>query len=109
MRPDFLDDRAEGGRIVDSHVGQHLAIDVDLCLLQPGHELAVGDAEATSGSVDARDPELAKHAFLGAAIAIGVLPSAHDRLLGDTKDILAATAKALGERENLFMTCTGSD
>src|SRR5678816_4798834 len=109
VRAHLLDDGAERGRIVDGHVGKDLAVDVDLRLLQAGHELAVGHAEAAGRGVDARDPELAEDALLGAAVAIGVLPGAHDRFLGDTKDVLAAAAEALGENEDLLVAGTGGD
>ena len=78
-------------------------------LLQAGHELAVGDAEAAGRGVDARDPELAEDALLGAAVAIGVLPGAHDRFLGDAEDVLAAAAEALGEGEDLLVAGTCGD
>src|SRR5678816_2818093 len=109
VRAHLLDDGAERGRIVDGHVGKDLAVDVDLRLLQAGHELAVGHAEAAGRGVDARDPELAEVALLGAAVAIGVLPGAHDRFLGNAKDVLAAAAKALGENEDLLVAGTCSD
>src|SRR5664279_2016016 len=109
VRAHLLDDLAEARRVVDGHVGEDLAVDVDRSLLQAGHELAVGHAEAPGRRVDAGDPELAKDALLGAAVAIGVLPGAHDRFLGDAKDILAAAAEALGKGENFLVAGTRGD
>src|SRR5688572_25049103 len=63
----LLDDAAKSGRIVHGHVGKDLAVDVDLCLLQAGHELAVGQAETPARRVDAGDPELAENTLLGTA------------------------------------------
>src|SRR6188472_1688762 len=97
VRAHLFDHGAEAGGVVHGHVGKDLAVDVDLRLLQTGHELAVGDAEAAGRGVDARDPELAEDALLGPAVAIGILPGAHDRFLGDPEYVLAATAEALGE------------
>ena len=88
----LVDDAAEGSRVVDGHVGQHLAVDVDLGLLQAGHELAVGDAAGRGRGVDAGDPELAEDALAGAAVTVGVLAGLHHRLLGDAEDVLAAAA-----------------
>ena len=41
--------------------------------------------------------------FLCAAVAVGVLPRLHHRLLGDAEDVLAAAAEALGLREDLLV------
>jgi hypothetical protein len=97
VRPNLLDDRTERSRIVDRHVGEDLAIDIDRCFLQAGHELAVRDAETARRRIDAGDPELAKDTLLGAAVAVGVLAGAHDRFLGDAKDVLATAAESLGK------------
>ena len=35
---------SESSCVVDSHLGKHLAVDLDACLLEAVHELAVGDA-----------------------------------------------------------------
>ena len=40
-------------------VGQHLAVDLDVGALQPGHECAVAHAELAHRGVDARDPQRA--------------------------------------------------
>jgi Flp pilus assembly pilin Flp len=46
----------------------------------------------------------AEHALLVATIAVGVLASTHDRLLGDAIDVIAAAAVTLGCADNLLMT-----
>src|SRR6188768_3323055 len=93
----LFDDAAESSGVVDGEIGQHLAVNVDLRLLEAGHELAVAHAELARRRVDTGDPELAENALAGAAVAVGVLPGLHHRLLGDAEDILAAAAIALGE------------
>ena len=99
----LVDDALKARRVVDGHVRQHLAVDVDLRLLQPGHELAVGDTQLTAGGVDARNPELAKHPLAGAAVTVGVLAGLHHRLFGDAEDVFAAAAVALGELQNFLV------
>ena len=42
-------------------------------------------------------------ALLVAAVAVGVLPRLHHRLLGDAVDVLAAAAEALGLLEDLLV------
>jgi hypothetical protein len=60
-----------------------------------------------SSGIDPRDPERTEDALAGSAIAIGILPGAHDRLLGDTIDIIATTTETLGQREDFLVTGTG--
>jgi hypothetical protein len=61
----------------------------------------------THGRVDPRDPEAAEHALTITTIAIGVLACTHDRLFGDSEDILTTTAIAFGQRDDFFVTGTG--
>src|SRR5690606_29792269 len=53
--------------------------------------------------VDARDPQRAEHPLLLAAVAIGVLPRLHHRLLGDAVDVLAAAAEPLRLLQDLLV------
>ena len=105
----LVHDAAEGSRVVDGQLGQHLAVDLDRRLLHAGHELAVGDAEFARGRVDARDPQLAKHTLARAPIAVGILARLHHRLLGDAEDVLAAASETLGLFQDLLVACVGGD
>ena len=53
------------------------------------------------GCIDARDPQRAELALAVAAVAIGILPGAHDRFVGDAEHVLAAAAETFGLREEL--------
>ena len=77
-----LDQLSKRLRIVDSHVGEHLAVELDAGPLQTVHEHGVGHAVLAGASVDAGDPELADLALLVAAIAVLVLERMIDLLLG---------------------------
>src|SRR5919201_5516220 len=55
----------EGRGIVDGHLGEHLAVDGDLRLVEAGHEGAVGEAIGPRGGVDTHDPEAAHVALAG--------------------------------------------
>ncbi len=92
---DLLDDRGESRLVEHRHVGQDLAVDLDRGLPQAIHEHAVRHAVLARRRVDARDPQRAEHALLGAAVAVGVLPGVHDRFLGDAKDVVAPPRKPL--------------
>ena len=53
-----LDDLPEGRGVADGEVGQDLAIDLDVGLLEAGDELAVGQAVLARRGVDPDDPQL---------------------------------------------------
>src|SRR5438132_1011828 len=99
----LLDDAAERRLVEDREIGEDLAIDVDRRLLQARHELAVRDSRVARPGVDARDPEGAELALLVAAVAVGVLPRLHHRLLGDAIDVLAPAAEPLGLVEDFLV------
>src|SRR5690606_10440734 len=46
---------------------------------------------------------------LVAAVAVGILPGAHDRLLGDAEYIAAAATVTLGGSDDFLMTSTGGN
>src|SRR5574343_279935 len=104
---DLVHDAAEGSLVVHCEVGQHLAVDLDGSLLQAVGELAVCQAQFTCSGVDTGNPQLAEHALLVAAVTVGILPSLHYRLFGDTEDVTAATTETLGKGENFLVTGTG--
>ena len=72
---------------MDGNVAQHLAINFDVGLFQTICKLAVGQAALTRGCIDSGDPQLTEHALFRPTIPVGVLPSLHHRLFGDTEDI----------------------
>src|SRR5687768_12417467 len=92
---DLARDLRERGLVRHREIGQHLAVDVDVRALQPGHEARVGHAQLAHRGVDARDPQRADHALLGAAVAVGILARLHHRLLGHPVDVLPAAAEPL--------------
>ena len=88
----------------DRQIAQHLAVDSNLSLAEAVDKSAIGQPMVTDGSVDALDPEGAEIALLDATIAVGVLASLFDGLLGDTDRRLAAALIALRSLQYLFMT-----
>src|SRR4051794_31237463 len=69
----LLDNFRERGGIVIGDGGQHLAVDLDLGLLQAVDEPAVGEPVLAHRGVDALDPQTAEVALLVAPVAVGVL------------------------------------
>src|SRR5688572_11970336 len=100
---DLVRDARERGLVEHREVGEHLAVDLDLRLLQARHERAVGEAELAHRGIDARDPERPERALAVAAVAVGVLPRLHHRFLGDAVDVAPAAAEALGLGEDLLV------
>src|SRR5262249_16006710 len=60
---ELADQRAERRRLVDGHVGQHLAIDLDAGLVEAVDETAVGDPLLVHRRIDALDPQRAERAL----------------------------------------------
>ncbi len=67
-----VDKLAERRRVVHGDIGEHLAVDLDVCQLQPMNEPAIAEAIDAGGGIDARNPEAAKIAFLVAAVTVRI-------------------------------------
>src|SRR6266446_1051746 len=85
-------------------IGEHFAVDLDVGALEARHERAVGHAQLAHRGVDAGDPQRAELALPLAAVAVGVLPRLHHRLLGDPVDVSSAAAEALRLLDDLLVT-----
>src|SRR5262245_12150578 len=68
---DASDDGIEAGRIGNRHFRKRLAIQADLGLGQSVDKFAVAQTSLAAGGVEADDPQLAKLALTGAAVAKG--------------------------------------
>ena len=71
----LLGDVAQGGEghgVVDGHLREHLAVDLDAGHLQTVHEGGKVNAIELAGGGDAGDPQLAEVPLLQAAAHIGV-------------------------------------
>src|SRR5690606_24202747 len=97
------------GLIVDGHIGQYFTIQFDRGFFSASDEHTVCNTQFAAGRVDTGDPQSAESALLVAAVAVGILPGAHDRLFGDAKDITAATAIAFCCFNDFFVTSACSD
>src|SRR3954447_1232008 len=96
-----LGNRPESLRILDGEIGEHLAVERDLGLLQPGDELVVREPVRPRGRVDAHDPESAERALLVLAVAIRVRERVVDLLLRVAVGGLLQPPVALRLAENL--------
>src|ERR1019366_7355887 len=85
-------------------VRQHLAVNLNVRLLQAIHEHTVGKTLFTRCRIDTRNPQSAELALLLATITIGILTCFHHRLFGDTVDVFATPAIPLSQVKDLLMT-----
>ena len=92
---------AEGGRIADREVGEHLPVELDLRLAAAGDELVVREPVLARGRVDADDPEAAHRPLPVLAVAVGVDERVLDLLLGARVGLGLEAPVALGLLEDL--------
>ena len=85
-------------------VGEHLAVDLEAGQLEAGDQLAVRQAVNARSRVDARDPQRAQVALLGAAVAVRVLAGLDDRLLRRANNLATGVVVALRLLQNLLVT-----
>ena len=95
--------------LIHGEIGEHLAVDFDTGLLEAVDDPAVAQPELTRGGVDARDPERAEVALLGAAIAIRILAGLDDGLLGSAEYLATGVVVALRLASEFSCDGTGSD
>ena len=87
----FGNDSLESLRVVQSEVGEHLAVDLDTSLSQLTHEYRIAHTLLTSGSVDTLNPQGTEVALLVLTIAISVGKTLLPSVLGYCPNILAGT------------------
>ena len=104
-----LHELGESRSVVDSDVGQHLAVQVDVRLLQAADELGVGHAVHAGSRVDTGDPQGTEVALTQLTADIGVTQGAGDLLLRSAI-LLGLRAKvALRQLHNLPALLMGID
>ena len=88
--------------VVDSEVSEYLAVDLDTCLVQQTHQLAVAETFHAGGSVDTLNPQCAEVALLGATVAISVGETLLPSVLGNGPHVLAGTEVTSGQTQNFL-------
>src|SRR5581483_289632 len=115
MRPGQLNDLGERLGIFHCQVGEGLAVQLDVGVLQAGDKLTVTQAAHAASGVDAHDPQLTEFALADATVPESVDATAdqrHDRL---TIEVVPALPEALGQlphafaaaEDGLAATCSG--
>src|SRR5258708_2211995 len=94
---------AKSHRVAHRDVGQNLPVHLDARELQSVHEDGVAHVVLPGTRVDADDPQPAEIPLFVLAIAVGVLPSALDVLLGRLPELGTSAEHALGVLEDLLL------
>ena len=104
-----LDDCFERLRIVHGEVGEDFAVETDVLLRKLTHELGIGDAVLTAGSVDTLDPQSAEVALLGFTVTVGVGETFLVGVLRNRPHISSRQEVAFGLLEDLLAARPGGD
>src|ERR1700722_17326914 len=99
MRLCRCDQGRESDGVLDGHVRQDLAVELDAAELQAVHKLAVRNAVVACGGADALNPQSAEIAFARAAIAERISQRTIDRFLGGAVELALCEEEALGVPE----------
>src|SRR5581483_5836883 len=94
-------ERGETLRVAHRDVGQNLAVQLHAGSLQTMHELAVGKLVEPGGRTNADDPQAAKVAFAGSAVAVAEPQRALHRLFGGAVQLALGQHVTLGALQNL--------
>ena len=87
--------RVKASGVVDRHLGQHLAVQLDVGPLQSIDELTVAEAAHPTGGIDADNPQAAEVAFSHATIAERINACSQESLFDSAEQIVASAAIAL--------------
>lgn len=98
-----IHNRLEGEGFVGREFRQHLAIELDVGLLQGRDEGRIPPVILPARGLQAHDPQLAPFAFLAPPIAVRVLPRLLHPADGNRKAVLGASAVALGMLQEILM------
>src|SRR5262249_11006859 len=96
-----------GSRIADGEVGQDLAIERDVRLVQRRHEARVRDAQVARRRIDAHDPEATEVRLPLAPVKERVAPLAVDGLYCGLPELGAAAPESLGVLADPVPAMTG--
>lgn len=102
-----FDDRLKCRGIIHGQIGEYLAVDVDIVGVNLTHELGVRHAVLAGSGVDTLDPQGTESAFLGFAVAVGILQTFFDGVFGNRPYIFTGAPVTLGEFKDLLPSGPG--
>ena len=101
LAADGLHQLGESSGIVDSDVGEHLAVDGDVLLLETIHQHGVAHVVHAGSRIDAGDPQTTEITLAQATAHIGVTKAAGDLLAGSAVLLGLGAETALGKLKHL--------
>ena len=105
----FLYDSFEGFGVVQSQVGQHLAVEFDTGFLQTAHQHRIGHPVSPGSCADTHDPQSTEIALFLFAVAVSVNQTFFDGVLGYRPNVFPRTVITFGQLEDLFAALARSD
>src|SRR5919197_576111 len=102
-----LHHRGKIARHEQREVREHLAVELDAGLLEPGDEPRIRGAVLARSGVHARDPQGAEVAAAAAPVRRAVVERALDRLVRALVAVLAPAAEALRELQDAVAAAAG--
>ena len=93
----FFNNSLESGGVVESEVGEYLAVDLDACFVNQAHEFGIREVLFSGGGVDTLYPQCAECALFVFAVAVGVGKTLFPSVLGYGPYILTASEVTAGE------------
>ena len=98
----LLAESGESSGIMDSGLGEHLAVHVDTGELEAVHEGGVVHAVCLGGGADTGDPQLTEVSLLQLAADVSVAAGLHDSLLGHLEVLGLGAPVALSQAQDLI-------
>ena len=105
----FFDQSFKRFHVFDRDVGEDLAVDFDIGLLQTGHQFAVSEIQHAAGRVDADRPQSSVLTLflLAADVSMGI--GFIDRIIYGTDPLAAGTVKTFCSLNCAFTAFSGRD
>jgi hypothetical protein len=89
-------------RVVHSQVGQHLAADLYILVMEFTHKNRIGHPMFPGGGIDPLDPQSPEITFFNPSVTVGIKHTLFMCVFRDRPDILASTKLTFGLFHDLF-------
>ena len=103
---DHLHNSGESLGVVHGQVGQHLAVQLDVVLMEFAHKHRIGDTVDAATGIDTVNPQRAELSLLGFAVAVGVGLTFLPLVLGYCPNVFTSAPITLGAVEDFLSACS---
>jgi len=91
-------------RLLDGHIGEHFSVYGNTGLLQPVHELAIGDPVSSAGGIYTEYPETTHVAFSFTPVKIGIRQRVYHRLGSAPNEPVLGAPVPFGQGQDFLMS-----